>query len=82
MKIRILQSTVAARKCVRPGDIVEVSEAEAQLMIGYNKAELVIEDGEAPEAPPVDENEGEVEKHEEEKHKPKHKPKHKGKKHE
>jgi hypothetical protein len=39
MKIKIIKTTVANKQFVRAGEIIEVSEADAKLLIGINKAE-------------------------------------------
>lgn len=39
--VRILAWTVAARKCVKPGMILDLPEPEAQLLVGIKKAEFV-----------------------------------------
>lgn len=51
MKIRILKTTVANKQFVKAGEIIEVSEADAKLLIGINKAEAADGDVVAVEAP-------------------------------
>ena len=46
-KIRILSGTNVNRKLVKPGDVVEVSNRDAVLLIGQGQAEEFIE----PEKP-------------------------------
>lgn len=53
MKIRILVGTVVARKCVSAGDIVDVTDNEASLLIGMKKAEKVDEVPVVEEMPPA-----------------------------
>jgi hypothetical protein len=51
MKIKILQDTVALKKVVREGEILEVPDQEAKFLIGIKKAEIAIEQPAQPEAP-------------------------------
>lgn len=39
MKVKILKETVVHKTQVKPGKVVDVSEAEARLLIGLGKAE-------------------------------------------
>lgn len=50
MKIKILKTTVADKRFVAAGAIVDVQEAEARLLVGIGKAEYV-SDSEQVEAP-------------------------------
>jgi hypothetical protein len=50
MKIEILKTTVANKQFVRAGEIIEVSESDARLLVGMGKAQIV-GDSVAPEAP-------------------------------
>jgi hypothetical protein len=53
--IRITRQTVAQRRNVRVGDVLDVSEAEARQLIGARKAELSPAGAAAPAlaSPPV-----------------------------
>ena len=53
--IRITRQTVAQRRNVRLGEVLDVSEAEARQLIGARKAELAPAGADAPAlaSPPV-----------------------------
>ncbi|MFA5941421.1 MAG: hypothetical protein WC809_18870 [Sinimarinibacterium sp.] len=51
MRIRITRQTVAQKRNVRPGDVVDVPEGEARLLIGGAKAEFFREAAADPAAP-------------------------------
>lgn len=43
MKIRIIKTTVLEGRFVKAGEIVEASDAHANTLIGYGKAEAIVE---------------------------------------
>ena len=50
MKIKILKTTVADNRFVKAGEVIDVLESEARLLVGVGKAEYVsgTEQAEAP----------------------------------
>lgn len=46
--VRALRDTIIH---VKKGDVIEVSDAEARIMVAYKTAELVVEEQAAPKAP-------------------------------
>ena len=53
MRIKITRQTVANKTTVRPGEIVEVPEGEARLLISGRKAEFFRDDA-APSSGPFE----------------------------
>ena len=51
VKIEILSSVMISGESVEAGSLVEVSKADANLLIGMNKARIAIEPEPTPEAP-------------------------------
>jgi hypothetical protein len=55
MKIKILQDTVALKRLVKEGEVLDVEPNEASLLIGLGKAEMVEDPAPVdPPAPPVE----------------------------
>jgi hypothetical protein len=64
MKVKILVDTVANKKIVKAGDVVEVKDADGRLLIGIKKAVLYKEEPQQqqsaePEAPVAQQESGE-----------------------
>jgi hypothetical protein len=53
MQLLITRQTVAQRRIVRPGEVVEVSDSEARVLKGANKATEVAAAGKAPPPSPT-----------------------------
>lgn len=59
MKVKILRTTVADKQFVRAGEVYDLSDSEAKLLIQLGKAEA-IEAGEEPAADVLDTTEAEA----------------------